>query len=218
MRTTPCRHVGHFFSRLACSGKEGFWFLENTTEDLDSACPLVPSPTHTDREILGDCQSSESKIPSPHSQPWANRNQKVWGISQLPCFPYVCQCPSCRFPLFPRIVTYEKDKLVLPAGTFCLGSPGITPCSEPRDVTGSSSLRAHASLVTSKTLRWFLLVKFFSLWKFIPGSLLGGYWWVTLITESVEFLRDKVDSCTFVTALLPYPAPLPQSQLFSLPP
>lgn len=31
--------------------------------------PLVPSPTHTDREILGDCQSSESKIPSPHSQP-----------------------------------------------------------------------------------------------------------------------------------------------------
>lgn len=62
MRTTPCHHVGHFFSELACNGKEGFWILENTTtEDLDSPCPWVQPPRHqhTDREILGDRQDSQ---------------------------------------------------------------------------------------------------------------------------------------------------------------
>lgn len=50
-----CHHVGHFFSRLACDGKEGFWLLENTAaEDLYSPCPLVLPH----KEMLRDSQSS----------------------------------------------------------------------------------------------------------------------------------------------------------------
>lgn len=45
----------------------------------------------------------KSRVPSPHSHSPANRNWKIWAILGLPFFPYLCQCPSCRFPLFPLL-------------------------------------------------------------------------------------------------------------------
>lgn len=61
-----CHHVGHFFSRLACDGKEGFWWLENTaTEDLYSPCPF----SHHTKKCCETASLPKSKVPSPHSHP-----------------------------------------------------------------------------------------------------------------------------------------------------
>lgn len=38
-----CHHVGHFFSRLACDGKEGFWLLENSNRRPRLSPPLCPT-------------------------------------------------------------------------------------------------------------------------------------------------------------------------------
>lgn len=62
----PHYHVGHFFSRLACDGKEGFWLLENTaTEDLYSPYPF----SHHTKKCCETASLHKSKVPSPHSHP-----------------------------------------------------------------------------------------------------------------------------------------------------
>lgn len=101
MRTTPCRHVGHFFSRLACSGKEGFWFLENTTEDLDSACPLVPSP-HTQTEKSWETASlpkAKYLLPTPSPEPIETRKSGAFHSCHV--FLMCANVQVADFPFFP---------------------------------------------------------------------------------------------------------------------
>lgn len=59
----------------------------------------APPPQHTEKS-WETARIHKSKIPSPHSYPWANRNRKIWAISRLPCFPYLCQCPKLQISPF----------------------------------------------------------------------------------------------------------------------
>lgn len=86
----------------------GLWWkgrllvIQNTaTEDPVSPCPSL-SPHCLQRSPLRQPVFIKAKylLPSPSPTP-ANRTWKIWAILGFPFFPYLCQCPSCRFPLFP---------------------------------------------------------------------------------------------------------------------
>lgn len=96
---THRHHVGHLFSRLPCDGKEGLWLLENSNRRPALPLPFVPPYEGTP----WDSQSSWERSAFSPLPPLANRNRKIWAILGSPFFPYLCQCPSCRFPLFPLL-------------------------------------------------------------------------------------------------------------------
>lgn len=60
-----CHHVGRFFSRLVCDGKEGFWLLENTAAE-DPVSLSLSAPTLPSKKPLS---LHKSKVTSPHPHP-----------------------------------------------------------------------------------------------------------------------------------------------------
>lgn len=88
-------HVGHSFSKPACSGREG-----SGSEKHKYRGPALPSPytllPHKPREIL-----HQNRV-SPHTRARlpTSGNQKIGAILGPPFSPYLCQCPRYRFPIF----------------------------------------------------------------------------------------------------------------------
>lgn len=108
--------------------------------------PLCP-PTQTNPERQPVFLEAKYLLPAPalSQQKWEHLGHLRVTISAL----FVPTSQVADFPLF--LYCNMLGKLVLPVGTFCLGSPGVAPCPEPHDFAGSSSLRAHAPLIPSKT-------------------------------------------------------------------
>lgn len=88
-------HVGHSFSKPACSGREG-----SGSEKHKYRGPALPSPytllPHKPHEIFHQNKISHP----PHARLPTNGNQKIGAILGPPFSPYLCQCPRYRFPIF----------------------------------------------------------------------------------------------------------------------
>lgn len=72
-----CHHVGHFFSRLACNGKEGFWSFniqQQKTYIFPTPLSLLAKKSHEIPSL------HKSNVPSPYPQALANWNRKIWAI------------------------------------------------------------------------------------------------------------------------------------------